>query len=82
MNQPSHSPLPWKRGTDGLIFDANDELVTDTCGASVPEGEENQKLIVHAVNTYFALLLTTRSLGTPKRTQGHGKTATRPSDTA
>ena len=45
-----HSPTPWTRGTDGLIFDANGEYVTDTCGTSLPEGEENQKLIVDAVN--------------------------------
>ena len=45
-----HSPEPWKRGTDGLIYDANNEFVTDTCGTSLPEGEENQKRIVACVN--------------------------------
>ena len=45
------SPVPWKRGTDGLIYDANNELVVDCCGACLPpEGEENQKLIVASVN--------------------------------
>ncbi len=49
---PPHSPLPWKRGTDGLIFDADDEYVTDTCGTSLPAGPANQKLIIDAVNAY------------------------------
>ena len=44
------SPTPWKRGTDGLIYDANNEFVVDTCGSSLPNGEANQKLIVEAVN--------------------------------
>lgn len=51
-----HSPTPWKRGTDGLIFDAENEYVTDTCGTSLPEGEENQKLIVRAVNSHNELV--------------------------
>jgi hypothetical protein len=50
------SPLPWKRGTDGLIFDADNEYVTDTCGTSLPAGEENQKLIVRAVNCHDQLV--------------------------
>lgn len=45
-----HSPEPWRRGTDGLIFDANCEFVTDTCGTSLPNGEENQKRIVECIN--------------------------------
>jgi hypothetical protein len=53
---PKHSPLPWKRGSDGLIFDSRDEYVTDTCGTSLPEGEENQKFIILAVNSHSALL--------------------------
>ncbi|GAG15931.1 unnamed protein product [marine sediment metagenome] len=53
---PPHSPLPWKRGTDGLIFDANNDYVTDTCGTSLPGGEANQVLIVNAVNSHESLL--------------------------
>ena len=45
-----HSPEPWVRGTDGLICDANGEYICDTCGTSLPEGEENQKRIVACVN--------------------------------
>ena len=45
-----HSPTPWTRGSDGLIFDVNGEFVTDTCGTSLPEGVENQKRIVECVN--------------------------------
>jgi len=46
-----HSPEPWKRGTDGVIFDAKDEMVVDCCRACLPlEGEENQKRIVACVN--------------------------------
>jgi hypothetical protein len=52
----THSPTPWKRGTDGLIYDANNEYVTDTCGTSLPEGEANQKLIIRAVNSHDELL--------------------------
>lgn len=53
----AHSPLPWKRGTDGLIYDCNDEFVVDTCGTSLPpHGEENQKFIVHVANTHQQLL--------------------------
>ena len=48
----AHSPTPWKRGTDGRIYDANYELVTDTCGTSLPNGEENQKRIVACVNFF------------------------------
>ncbi len=58
MSKSHPSPLPWKRGTDGLIFDANNELVTDTCGTSIPKGEENQRYIVRAVNCHADLLET------------------------
>jgi hypothetical protein len=50
MTKYFHSPEPWKRGTDGLIYDANNDFVTDTCGTSLPEGVENQKRIVACVN--------------------------------
>ena len=56
MRELKPPPLPWKRGTDGLIFDADNEYVTDTCGTSLPEGEDNQKLIVLACNAHVELL--------------------------
>ncbi len=62
MSTLSRSPLPWKRGTDGLIFDANNEYITDTCGTSLPGGEENQKYIVRAVNSHAELLEACRAL--------------------
>ena len=70
MNE--HSPLPWKRGTDGLIFDANNEYVTDTCGTSLPEGEENQKLIVRAVNCHDALAAALKALIEWEASEGSG----------
>ena len=56
------SPLPWKRGSDGLVYDANSEYVTDTCGTSLPNGVENQRLIVLAVNSHADLLAACRQV--------------------
>ena len=62
MTTPRHSPLPWTRGTDGVIYDAEHEYVTDTCGTSLPQGVENQVLIVNAVNNHPQLLELLRAL--------------------
>ncbi len=67
-----HSPTPWRRGTDGLIFAANNEYVTDTCGTSLPGGEENQKLIVRAVNSHDELVAALKDLVEWEASEGSG----------